>query len=142
MQSLPQNSSIIHCIRAYQCYRIVIGLRCMTDRRFKYLAEVIKNYEKYCSVCELRFLNHDFSTNLKLIYCDLRKCRRNTEKISTSSNNTMYLTLSQIYNERGPRTICPHVQEKDFNKRPPKHTSRQIKRKLRNRYAHYSPYII
>ena len=53
VQLLPRNSSLIHCIRACQCYRIVIGLRCMTDRRFKHLKELIKKYETYCSVCGL-----------------------------------------------------------------------------------------
>src|SRR5437016_8223911 len=45
VQLLPRNSSLIHCIRACQCYRIVIGLLCMTDRRFKHLKELIKKYE-------------------------------------------------------------------------------------------------
>ena len=51
MQLLPRNSPLVHCIRAYQCYRIMIGLRCMTDRRLKYLEGLIKDYERYCSVC-------------------------------------------------------------------------------------------
>jgi hypothetical protein len=51
VQLLPRNSPLIHCIRAYQCYRIMIGLRCMTDRRLKYLEGLIKDYERYCSVC-------------------------------------------------------------------------------------------
>jgi hypothetical protein len=29
----------------------MIGLRCMTDRRIKYLEELIRKYERYCSVC-------------------------------------------------------------------------------------------
>ena len=51
VQLLPRNSPLIHCIRAYQSYRIMIGLRCMTDRRLKYLEGLIKDYERYCSVC-------------------------------------------------------------------------------------------
>ncbi|KAH9970785.1 hypothetical protein BGW80DRAFT_1438007 [Lactifluus volemus] len=48
VQLLPQNSPLIHCIRSYQCYRVVIGLRCMTDRRLDRLKELIMDYEKYC----------------------------------------------------------------------------------------------
>ncbi|PPQ86075.1 hypothetical protein CVT25_003329, partial [Psilocybe cyanescens] len=49
VQLLPRNSPLVHAIRAYQCYRIMIGLRCMTDRRFKHLEELIGKYEKFCS---------------------------------------------------------------------------------------------
>jgi len=56
MQLLPRNSSLIHCIRAYQCYRLMIGLRCMTDRRLKQLKKFIKDYEKYCSVSKTQII--------------------------------------------------------------------------------------
>ena len=35
MQLLPKNSIFIKCIQAYQRYRLMIGLNCMSERRLQ-----------------------------------------------------------------------------------------------------------
>jgi len=47
---LPKNSSLVHCIRAYIHYRILVGLHCMTDERIKKLENAILVYQKCCAV--------------------------------------------------------------------------------------------
>jgi hypothetical protein len=63
----------------------------------------------------------------------LRKYRRYTTKILTSSSNIMYLMSFRIYGKKGPLTTCPHVQGRDSNKRQLRRTSRQMERELRSR---------
>lgn len=47
---LPKNSSLVHCIRAYIHYRILVGLHCMTDGRIKQLEKAILRYQECCAV--------------------------------------------------------------------------------------------
>jgi hypothetical protein len=47
---LPRNSALVHCIRAYVTYRILVGLTCMTESRLEHLRSALKNYQKYCTV--------------------------------------------------------------------------------------------
>jgi len=50
---LPRNSALVHCIRAYVMYRILVGLTCMTEGRLEHLQTALKNYQKYCTVSSL-----------------------------------------------------------------------------------------
>ena len=50
---LPRNSPLVHCIRAYITYRILVGLTCMTESRLGHLRNALKNYQKYCTVSRL-----------------------------------------------------------------------------------------
>ena len=45
VQLLPKNSIFIKCIRAYQRYRLMIGLNCMSERRLQRLSEIIESYK-------------------------------------------------------------------------------------------------
>ncbi|KAJ7617483.1 hypothetical protein DFH06DRAFT_1062143 [Mycena polygramma] len=49
VQLFPSNNSLVHCIRAYQRYRIMVGMRCMPERRLQRLDEFIHAYERCCS---------------------------------------------------------------------------------------------
>ncbi|KAJ7640198.1 hypothetical protein B0H17DRAFT_1187201 [Mycena rosella] len=49
-QLLPKNSVLMHCIRAYAQYRLMIGLHCTTEERITRLRGYIKKYETFCSV--------------------------------------------------------------------------------------------
>ena len=55
MDFLPRNSALIHCIRAYVAYRILVGLTCMTETRLQYLRSALKDYQKYCAVSCLSY---------------------------------------------------------------------------------------
>ena len=57
---LPRNSALVHCIRAYVTYRILVGLTCMTEGRLEHLRRALENYQKYCTVSIL-------SPNLKFV---------------------------------------------------------------------------
>lgn len=50
VQILPQNSPLVHCIRAYERVRILTGMTCMTSSRMERLGTFIQNYEYWCSV--------------------------------------------------------------------------------------------
>ena len=51
VQLLPKNSIFIKCIRAYQCYRLMIGLNCMSERRLQRLSDIIERYKNTFMVC-------------------------------------------------------------------------------------------
>lgn len=130
MQLLPQNSSLVYCIRAYQIYRIVIGLRCMTDRRLEHLKEVIKDYKKYCSVSKIPF----FSSLLShLNYNALRKYQRNSTKALTFSSSTMFHISLKRYVEKVPPITLLRVRERGSNKKQRKHICSQTRSRPRNR---------
>ncbi|KAJ7814935.1 hypothetical protein B0H13DRAFT_2381356 [Mycena leptocephala] len=48
VQLLPKNSALVHCIRAYQQYRLMTGLHCTTEERISGLKGYIKKYERFC----------------------------------------------------------------------------------------------
>ncbi|KDR66778.1 hypothetical protein GALMADRAFT_147642 [Galerina marginata CBS 339.88] len=45
---LPKNSVLVHCIRAYLKFRILVGLRCMTESRLEWLQEALSIYQRCC----------------------------------------------------------------------------------------------
>jgi len=47
---LPKDSVLVHCIRAYLRFRILVGLRCMTESRLERLRQAISVYQKCCAV--------------------------------------------------------------------------------------------
>ncbi|KAJ7686401.1 hypothetical protein B0H17DRAFT_985201 [Mycena rosella] len=49
VQILPSNNPLVHCIRAYQRYRLMAGMYCMPARRLAQLNEFIKDYEHWCT---------------------------------------------------------------------------------------------
>ena len=51
VQLLPKNSIFIKCIQAYQRYRLMIGLNCMSERRLQRLSEIIESYKDAFLVC-------------------------------------------------------------------------------------------
>ncbi|KIJ58811.1 hypothetical protein HYDPIDRAFT_33775 [Hydnomerulius pinastri MD-312] len=48
VQLLPVNSELVHCIRAYSQYRMMIDLPCLTTDRFARLENYITTYKKCC----------------------------------------------------------------------------------------------
>ncbi|KAJ7651757.1 hypothetical protein B0H17DRAFT_1215217 [Mycena rosella] len=50
VQLLPSNSALVHCIRAYQQYRFMLGLKCLSTTRTGRLREYLGRYEKYCKL--------------------------------------------------------------------------------------------
>jgi hypothetical protein len=53
VQLMPKDSALVHCIRAYARYRMMIGLHCMTEERIERLKRYIVDYKKYCLVGDL-----------------------------------------------------------------------------------------
>jgi hypothetical protein len=47
---LPKNSVLVHCIRAYLKFRILVGLKCMTESRLERLQTALAIYQKCCKV--------------------------------------------------------------------------------------------
>ncbi|KAF9034770.1 hypothetical protein BJ165DRAFT_1604623 [Panaeolus papilionaceus] len=45
---LPKNSVLVHCIRAYLRFRILVSLKCMTTSRLDQLKKAISVYEQHC----------------------------------------------------------------------------------------------
>ncbi|KAJ7581540.1 hypothetical protein C8J56DRAFT_1057519 [Mycena floridula] len=62
VQILLKNSPLIHCIRAFQRYRMVVGLHCHSDKRLELLKnDIIPAYEKCCETVSRRYgKNFDF----------------------------------------------------------------------------------
>jgi len=50
VQLLPKNDPLIHCIRAYTCYRMMIGMHCVTEERIQRLKVYIQEYQHWCTV--------------------------------------------------------------------------------------------
>ncbi|KAJ7092944.1 hypothetical protein B0H15DRAFT_938487 [Mycena belliarum] len=50
VQLFPPEDPLVHCIRAYQQYRIMVGMHCMPERRLERLDVFIQNYEHWCSM--------------------------------------------------------------------------------------------
>ncbi|KAJ7221503.1 hypothetical protein GGX14DRAFT_669953 [Mycena pura] len=55
VQILPANDPLVHCIRAYQRYRILVGMHCMPETRLLRLKAVIKDYRHWCSKVSERY---------------------------------------------------------------------------------------
>ncbi|KAJ7455773.1 hypothetical protein FB451DRAFT_1515464 [Mycena latifolia] len=49
VQLFPPNEPLVHCIRAYERYRIMVGMHCMPERRLQRLDVFIQDYEYWCS---------------------------------------------------------------------------------------------
>ncbi|KAJ7899708.1 hypothetical protein B0H13DRAFT_2234203 [Mycena leptocephala] len=49
VQLFPSNNSLVHCIRAYERYRIMVGMHCMPESRMQRLDAFIENYENWAS---------------------------------------------------------------------------------------------
>ncbi|KAJ7166717.1 hypothetical protein C8R46DRAFT_996401 [Mycena filopes] len=61
VQIFPRDSSLVHCIRAFECVRIMTGMCCMPLSRLKRLGEFIKDYESRCTSVSLQYgKNFDF----------------------------------------------------------------------------------
>ncbi|KAJ7822282.1 hypothetical protein B0H14DRAFT_3089030 [Mycena olivaceomarginata] len=48
-QLFPAKNSLVHCIRAYERYRIMVGMNCMPESRLQRLDTFIEEYEYWCS---------------------------------------------------------------------------------------------
>jgi hypothetical protein len=59
---MPPNDPLVHCICAYQRYRIMIGFSCMTEAHLKQIQTHIRDYERYCEV-QLMSLSRDYAPN-------------------------------------------------------------------------------
>ncbi len=57
---LPPGSSLVHCLRAYVKFRILVGMTTLTESRKEILTTVIAEYDKACSVGELLHV-YDFN---------------------------------------------------------------------------------
>jgi hypothetical protein len=44
------DNALVHCVRAYQKYCIMVGLKVMTEERLARLQDLINNYDKWCKV--------------------------------------------------------------------------------------------
>ncbi|KAJ7132506.1 hypothetical protein C8R44DRAFT_611932 [Mycena epipterygia] len=49
VELFPPNEPLLHCIRTYQRYRIMVGMRCMPDTRLQRLDVFVQDYEHWCS---------------------------------------------------------------------------------------------
>ncbi|KAL1740762.1 hypothetical protein HDZ31DRAFT_46862 [Schizophyllum fasciatum] len=48
-QILPPRSVLVRCIRAYLKYRMMIGMKCMTEERLQLLRVYVREYQECCS---------------------------------------------------------------------------------------------
>ncbi|KAJ7803091.1 hypothetical protein B0H14DRAFT_2384902, partial [Mycena olivaceomarginata] len=61
VQLFPTKNSLVHCIRAYERYRIMVGMNCMPESRLQRLDTFIEEYEHWCSrVAEAYGKDFDF----------------------------------------------------------------------------------
>ncbi|KAJ7574853.1 hypothetical protein C8J56DRAFT_1064268 [Mycena floridula] len=62
VEILPRESPMLHCIRAYQCYRMMVGLSCHSSKRLERLEnKIIPTYERCCEAVADRYgKNFDF----------------------------------------------------------------------------------
>lgn len=55
VQHLPRNDPLIHCIRAYIKYRMMVGLQCLTETRLATTQQFIANYERRCEAVTKKY---------------------------------------------------------------------------------------
>ncbi|KAJ7769544.1 hypothetical protein B0H14DRAFT_3116658 [Mycena olivaceomarginata] len=61
VQLFPPDNVLVHCIRAFQRYRLMVGMYCMPERRLKRLDTMIEDYEYWSSgVADVYGKNFDF----------------------------------------------------------------------------------
>ncbi|KAJ7199827.1 hypothetical protein GGX14DRAFT_661239 [Mycena pura] len=48
VQLLPAKSALVHCIRALLQYRMMLGLKVLTESRIAWIKQLIQRYEQYC----------------------------------------------------------------------------------------------
>ncbi|KAI5821788.1 hypothetical protein K523DRAFT_21961 [Schizophyllum commune Tattone D] len=48
VQVLPANSSLVHCLRAYQQYRMMCNMHCHSESRLARMRIFMNEYEKFC----------------------------------------------------------------------------------------------
>jgi len=53
IEILPPGASLIHCIRAYTRYRMLVGLGCVSTSQHVALSEAAAEYQRQCSVSRL-----------------------------------------------------------------------------------------
>ncbi|KAF8994667.1 hypothetical protein BDQ17DRAFT_1392381 [Cyathus striatus] len=117
VQLLPRNSPLIHCIRAYQQYRVMIGLRCMTDQHLGHLKEIIKDYENYCNeISSLYEKNFNFPKQhyVSHIISDIRQ-KGTTDNMSTRPGEGFQQEASQAYRQTNRKKIDKQMTKIDAN---------------------------
>lgn len=50
VQLLPRNSSLVHAIRAHLCFRMIMGLHCVSDEQIARKEKYQVDYGSWCSV--------------------------------------------------------------------------------------------
>ncbi|GJE89869.1 hypothetical protein PsYK624_059800 [Phanerochaete sordida] len=61
VELMPRNSALIHCLRAYAKFRVLIGLKCVSEDSIKLIEAALADYEKYATkVGEEYGKNFDF----------------------------------------------------------------------------------
>jgi len=94
VQLLPANLPLIHCIRAYVWYCMMIGMHCMTEERLQWLQKMVSTYKKCCDV------RMEFMESIYYWYVPHSKSPKSTERISISTNNMLQIILNVISSRR------------------------------------------
>ena len=125
---LPKNSVLVHCIRAYIVYRILVGLTCITESRLEHLRNALKDYQRYCAVSSLAivcsFLYWLDTPTINVWFS--RKLRKNMERILISWSNMPHHMWFRTFERKVQPIISLLGLAKAYNKRWPKHMSRPI----------------
>ncbi|KAK7015802.1 hypothetical protein R3P38DRAFT_3321610 [Favolaschia claudopus] len=114
-QLFPTNEPLIHCIRAYQRFRIMVGMTCMPERRLQRLDELIKDYERRCSSVANKYgKNFDFfkQHSVNHVVNDLRE-RGTTNHGSTRPGEGFQQEAREAYEQTNGKDVAPQMNHID-----------------------------
>ncbi|KAJ7084993.1 hypothetical protein C8R44DRAFT_753060 [Mycena epipterygia] len=100
LKILPHNDPLIHCIWAYQRYRLMAGMHCMPSHRLERLAKIIKDYE-YWSSHAIQHLAKDI------------RDKEMTNHGSTRPNEGFQQEVCGAYNQTNFKNVVPQMNRID-----------------------------
>ncbi|KAJ7318563.1 hypothetical protein DFH08DRAFT_714586, partial [Mycena albidolilacea] len=107
VQLFPLNNSLVHCIRAYERCRIMVGMHCMPERQLQRLEMFIQDYKYWCSrVTEDYGKDFDFFKQHALSHavCDIRE-KGTTNHGSTRPGEGFQQEARQAYSHTNGKGI-------------------------------------
>ncbi|KII90328.1 hypothetical protein PLICRDRAFT_107314, partial [Plicaturopsis crispa FD-325 SS-3] len=117
VQILPRNSPLIHCIRAYARYRMMVGLHCMSESRLKRLEKYLAAYEYWSTkVAHLYEKNFDFFKQHASSHGprDIR-ARGTTDNFSTRPGEGVQQEVREAYEETNGKNAESQMTRRDAN---------------------------
>ncbi|KII93190.1 hypothetical protein PLICRDRAFT_121618 [Plicaturopsis crispa FD-325 SS-3] len=115
VQLLPKNSPLVHCIRAYARYRMMVGMHCMSESRLKRLEGYLAAYEHWCTMLgdlkDFDFFKQHASSHAPR---DIR-ARGSTDNFSTRPGEGVQQEVREAYEETNGKNAESQMTRRDAN---------------------------